>query len=94
MTRKKTAHLISHTHWDREWYMPYEYHHVLLVELMDKLLETLDHDPDYRYFHLDGQTIILEDYLQVRPEQKKSWRHTSRKAAFTSARGMCCRTNS
>lgn len=71
MTRKKTAHLISHTHWDREWYMPYEYHHVLLVELMDKLLETLDHDPDYRYFHLDGQTIILEDYLQVRPEQKE-----------------------
>ncbi|WP_270169099.1 alpha-mannosidase [Paenibacillus sp. SYP-B4298] len=71
MTTAKTAHLISHTHWDREWYMPYEYHHVLLVELMDKLLETLEHDPDYRYFHLDGQTIIIEDYLQVRPEQRE-----------------------
>lgn len=32
MTTKKTAHLISHTHWDREWYMPYEHHHVLLIE--------------------------------------------------------------
>ncbi|WP_426334730.1 alpha-mannosidase [Paenibacillus silvae] len=71
MTNQKTVHLISHTHWDREWYMPYEHHHVLLVELMDKLLDTLDQDPEYRYFHLDGQTIIREDYLQVRPDQQE-----------------------
>ncbi|MBU5351438.1 alpha-mannosidase [Paenibacillus barcinonensis] len=71
MTNQKTAHLISHTHWDREWYMPYEHHHVLLVELLDKLMDTLDQDPEYRYFHLDGQTIIREDYLQVRPEQQE-----------------------
>lgn len=71
MTANKTVHLISHTHWDREWYMPYEHHHVLLVELMDKLLDTLDKDPEYRYFHLDGQTIIREDYLQVRPDQQE-----------------------
>lgn len=70
MAKHKTAHIISHTHWDREWYMPYEHHHLLLIELMDKLLDTLDQDPDYRYFHLDGQTIIREDYLQVRPEQR------------------------
>ncbi|WP_020620387.1 alpha-mannosidase [Paenibacillus daejeonensis] len=71
MTTKKTAHIISHTHWDREWYMPYEHHHMLLIELMDKLLDTLDQDPAYRYFHLDGQTIIREDYLQVRPDQRE-----------------------
>ncbi|MEK3879012.1 alpha-mannosidase [Paenibacillus sp. FSL M7-0420] len=71
IANKKTAHIISHTHWDREWYMPYEHHHLLLIELMDKLLDTLDQDPDYRYFHLDGQTIIREDYLQVRPEQRE-----------------------
>ncbi|MCY9515525.1 alpha-mannosidase [Paenibacillus apiarius] len=67
---KKTAHIISHTHWDREWYMPYEYHHALLIELMDTLLDTLEHDPGFKSFHLDGQTIMLEDYLQVRPEMK------------------------
>ncbi|MFD3271387.1 alpha-mannosidase [Paenibacillus dendritiformis] len=67
---KKTAHIISHTHWDREWYMPYEYHHALLIELMDTLLDTLDNDPGFKSFHLDGQTIMLEDYLQVRPEMK------------------------
>lgn len=70
MSTKRTAHIISHTHWDREWYLPYEKHHVRLVKLVDTLLEKLDTDPNYRSFYLDGQTIILEDYLQVRPDQK------------------------
>ncbi|AIQ43767.1 alpha-mannosidase [Paenibacillus sp. FSL R5-0912] len=70
MTRT-TAHLISHTHWDREWYMPYERHHVLLAKLMNELLETLEKDERYRYFHLDGQTIIIEDYLQIHPEKRE-----------------------
>jgi len=68
---KKTAHLISHTHWDREWYMPYENHHVRLITLMDTLLDTLKADPEFRSFHLDGQTIILDDYLQIRPERRE-----------------------
>ncbi|HTG69702.1 MAG TPA: alpha-mannosidase [Candidatus Udaeobacter sp.] len=71
MTYQRTAHIISHTHWDREWYLPYEKHHVLLVKLMDTLLHTLDTDPDFKSFYLDGQTIILEDYLQVRPENRE-----------------------
>ncbi|WP_054955079.1 alpha-mannosidase [Paenibacillus dakarensis] len=70
MTQSRKAHIISHTHWDREWYLPYEKHHVRLIQLMDQLLETMEKDPEYRYFFLDGQTIILEDYLQVRPEKK------------------------
>ncbi|ANY69999.1 alpha-mannosidase [Paenibacillus sp. BIHB 4019] len=71
MASKRKAHIISHTHWDREWYLPYEKHHVLLVKLMDTLLHTLDTDPDFKSFYLDGQTIILEDYLQVRPENRE-----------------------
>ncbi|MDI4647307.1 alpha-mannosidase [Cohnella hashimotonis] len=69
--KKMVAHIVSHTHWDREWYMPYERHHVRLIELMDVLLDTLERDPDYRSFHLDGQTIILDDYLEVRPEMRE-----------------------
>ncbi|MFB9274062.1 alpha-mannosidase [Cohnella cellulosilytica] len=68
---RKTAHIISHTHWDREWYLPYEKHHVRLIELMDTLLDTLEREPEYRSFFLDGQTIILEDYLQVRPDRRE-----------------------
>lgn len=67
----KKAHIISHSHWDREWYLPYERHHMLLVEFMDTLIDTLQNDNEYKSFHLDGQTIILEDYLQVRPEKKE-----------------------
>ncbi|MFC3799607.1 alpha-mannosidase [Cohnella sp. GCM10012308] len=69
--KKPVAHIVSHTHWDREWYMPYERHHVRLIELMDVLLDTMERDPDYRSFHLDGQTIILDDYLEVRPEMRE-----------------------
>ncbi|XEC93043.1 alpha-mannosidase [Paenibacillus tarimensis] len=70
MTYKRTAHLIAHTHWDREWYMPYEKHHVRLVQLMDTLLDTLDKDAEFNNFFLDGQTIIIEDYVQIRPERQ------------------------
>lgn len=66
----QTAHIISHTHWDREWYLPYEKHHVRLVKLVDELLNRLDEDNEFKSFYLDGQTIILEDYLQVRPENQ------------------------
>lgn len=68
---KKKVHIISHTHWDREWYLPYEKHHMLLIELMDLLIKTLDNDPEYKSFHLDGHTLPIEDYLEVRPEKKE-----------------------
>ncbi|TBL80442.1 alpha-mannosidase [Paenibacillus thalictri] len=68
---QKHTHVISHSHWDREWYMPLERHRVRLVELLDTLIELFDNDADFRSFHLDGQTIVLEDYLQIRPEKRE-----------------------
>lgn len=68
---KKTMHFISHTHWDREWYMPFESHRFKLVEFFDRLLDTLDHDPSFKSFHLDGQAIVIEDYLEVRPQMRE-----------------------
>jgi alpha-mannosidase len=65
-----TLHLVPHTHWDREWYRSFEDFRFRLVTLIDSLLNILDNDPDYRYFMLDGQTIVLEDYLQIRPENE------------------------
>ncbi|SDX80020.1 alpha-mannosidase [Paenibacillus sp. CF384] len=70
-TPKAIIHVISHTHWDREWYMPYEAHHAKLIQTMDGLLEIMDQDPEFRSFYLDGQTIVLEDYLQVYPEKRE-----------------------
>ncbi len=67
----KKVYVISHSHWDREWYLPYEQHHMRLVELIDDLLELFEKDPEFKGFHLDGQTIILEDYLEVKPENRE-----------------------
>ncbi len=64
-----TLHLVPHTHWDREWYLTFQEFRLKLVHLMDFLLDILERDPDY-LFTLDGQTIVLEDYLAVRPERE------------------------
>ena len=63
-------HVVSHTHWDREWYLTHEQFRFRLIALIDRLLDLLDADPSYKHFHLDGQTIVLEDYLEIRPEQE------------------------
>lgn len=60
--------MISHTHWDREWYLTREVFRTMLVRLIDKLLDIIDSNPNYVSFMLDGQTIVLEDYLAIRPE--------------------------
>jgi alpha-mannosidase len=62
--------IVPHTHWDREWYLPFQVFRVKLVHLIDDLLNLLDRDPAFTHFMLDGQTILLEDYLQVRPERE------------------------
>lgn len=59
--------LVPHTHWDREWYRTHEQFRARLVTLVDGLLDLLDADPAFRHFLLDGQTIVLDDYLEVRP---------------------------
>jgi mannosylglycerate hydrolase len=65
----RTLHLVSHTHWDREWYLTFQQFRLRLVSIIDDLLELLDADPKYQHFTLDGQTILLDDYLYMRPEK-------------------------
>ena len=67
-------HIISHTHWDREWYLTFQQFRLKLVQLVDGLLEILDNDPEFKHFMLDGQTILLDDYLFMRPEQEERLR--------------------
>ncbi len=66
-----TLHIVPHTHWDREWYLPFQRFRVKLVHLLDGLLDLLEREPRLRHFMLDGQTIVLEDYLQIRPERRR-----------------------
>ena len=69
--QKKTVHVISHSHWDREWYMPLERHKMKLLDLFDNCMELFEKDPAYKSFHLDGQTIVLDDYLEICPEKRE-----------------------
>jgi mannosylglycerate hydrolase len=58
---------VPHTHWDREWYLPFQTFRLRLVDLMDRVLALLDADPRF-VFTLDGQIAAADDYLEVRPE--------------------------
>ena len=64
-------HLIPHTHWDREWYFNTEESRSLLVYFMDELLSVLESDEEFKYFVLDGQAVILDDYLELVPENRE-----------------------
>src|SRR5205823_5039746 len=63
-------HLIPHTHWDREWYLPRAAFQARLIPALDDLIERLQTDAGYRSFLLDGQTVLVADYLTARPERK------------------------
>jgi len=63
--------IVPHTHWDREWYQTFQQFRVRLVQTIDHLLDILDRDEKFSYFMLDGQTIVLDDYLEIQPEQEQ-----------------------
>ena len=63
--------ILPHTHWDREWYAPFQDFRHRLVRLLDEFLPRLEADPSYEHFLLDGQTAVIDDYLEVRPEASK-----------------------
>ena len=64
-----TIHLVPHTHWDREWYRPFQSFRMQLVDLVDRVLDMLDAQPGFA-FTLDGQLATVDDYLEIRPEQE------------------------
>ncbi len=66
----RTVHVIPHCHWDREWYQPHELFRWRLVQMIDELLDHMEQHPEYACFNLDGQSIVIEDYLQLRPENE------------------------
>src|SRR5215208_952776 len=86
-----TFHLIPHTHWDREWYLPQSVFLARLVPALDDLLDRLTSEPGSTFL-LDGQTVLLEDYLAARPDReatvvelaRSGW---TRGAALSSAAG-------
>jgi mannosylglycerate hydrolase len=69
-----TYHIVPHTHWDREWYKSFEQFRAMLVAMVDDLIALYESDASFTRFTLDGQGIVLEDYLQVRPDREETLR--------------------
>jgi len=67
---RRRAHYVLSTHWDREWYQSFQDYRYRLVHLLDRVLDGLEDGRLQGPFQTDGQAIILEDYLEVRPERR------------------------
>jgi len=65
------AFIVPHTHWDREWYQTFQQFRIRLIDLINNLVDILENDKKFSDFTLDGQTIVLEDYLEVHPERRE-----------------------
>ncbi len=65
------AFIVPHTHWDREWYLTFQQFKLRLIRTFESLFDILENNDDFTDFNFDGQTIILEDYLEVHPEKKE-----------------------
>jgi len=62
--------IVAHTHWDRDWYLVFNEYRAKLVKLTDSLLNILETDRNFRNFTFNGQTVVLEDYLEVKPTKR------------------------
>lgn len=72
--------MVAHTHWDREWYQPAGRFRQRLVALVDELLRGAASPA--RPFLLDGQAVVLDDYLAVRPEAREDVKRLLREGAL------------
>ncbi|WP_433472246.1 alpha-mannosidase [Spirillospora sp. CA-142024] len=62
--------VVPHTHWDREWYLPFQRFRLRLVSLLDGVIAGMEADPRW-HFTLDGQMAAVDDYLEIRPERRE-----------------------
>lgn len=66
MTTSTTAHIINHTHWDREWFLTSVYTSRWIPKLIEKIEQLVADNPNYRFL-FDGQTLVIEDLLEIAP---------------------------
>jgi len=76
--KPKKAYIVSHTHWDREWYLTFHEFRVNLNAVIKKVLDVLENDPAFEHFLLDGQSVLLEDYFEIYPEDEDRIRNLTK----------------
>jgi alpha-mannosidase len=63
-------HVIAHTHWDQEWYFTRQDSMVLASYNFADVIDTLEQNPAYRCYHLDGQMAVVDDFLAINPDYR------------------------
>ena len=71
---KPTYHIVSHSHWDREWYFPFDRFRAMLVDMIEDLLELMEKDPEFKSYTLDGQMAAVMDFLETCPDRAETIR--------------------
>lgn len=71
LDKKLQIFYFSSTHWDREWYQHFQGFRFRLVRMIDNLLDLFHNDNNYETFHFDGQTIVLEDYTEIKSQNSQ-----------------------
>lgn len=68
---KRKVHVVPHSHWDREWYFTTSRSKVYLMKDLKDVLDTLENNPDFKYFMVDAQGSLLDDYIKWMPQDKE-----------------------
>ena len=55
----KKVHIVTYSHWDREFRWEFERTRMRLVDMFDHLFEIMDKKPDYRSFLCDRLRLLL-----------------------------------
>lgn len=67
---KRIAHCIPHTHWDPFWYFTAQDSMVVFAYNMKEMIRAF-RDNEISYFFLDGQTVAIDEYLEIHPEDRE-----------------------
>jgi alpha-mannosidase len=81
MSKFHKIHLVFSSHWDREWYLPFQNFRAKLVRILDEVLNALE-SGSLPFYQMDGQFIPVEDYLQIRPEKESLLRRLIAEGRF------------
>lgn len=68
---KNKVHVVPHSHWDREWYFTTSRSKIYLMKDFKDVLDTLESNEEFKYFMIDAQASLLDDYLKWMPQDEE-----------------------
>lgn len=68
--KKTKVHVVPHSHWDREWYFTTSRSKIYLMKDFKDVLDTLEEQEEFKFFMIDAQASLLDDYLKWRPQDE------------------------